>query len=1526
MINYLSCWACSPEGGLFFDSSTRQPAACQWFCDEVHAECSGIAVPIEGTDSKRTLGDAFEDGTALCVANGFTVVPAAEGGDDPGDINAPCYQPRDGVDTFPSNAGASAASSPVMFLLASSLANFVGAPSPLPQALVLLALASQAQVLAASSSDFPNAETCPYYNNRQPKTLPGGGQCDWYREGACCSTQEVEELAAGAIELVGASGDCKAALRYHMCWPCAPYQQYFYSRVAYRPTMCESWCDFLLSACSGAEFKGQSLGARFDTGRELCKALHFEVSEANDFGSCFMKASDHRVEAAAASHGPGVMAVAAVSAATALAGSKRRALTLLLVAVSLTLLPSASAVGAPEIKAAATALSADLQDIARGILRTDELQGMYNAAKYNSTAVDAAAFTAGVAARLTSFFSAKVSTVNELATSAASANTGRVGPVAWEDMDLPTTDALSRLQYSDAFSAKVDESASWVKIADSTPRTSEQLNKDIDWTSRLDTTWKENLQADADVRWQYIGTPSGMFRNLPGYRWSTNWQGFPSDYDPRFRPWYVGAISGPKDVVIVMDCSSSMRNHAAQAKAAAKALLGTLTIEDHVQVVCERSSYWGEKDQEARPTRVRRTESIGCIQHKLLPATSSIINDFSRRLSNEPMDGATDFGAGLDEAHRLMTVGNRQGCQRIIIMISDGSLDDGEGVRCGRAREEQRCSSSSSSSSSRSRSRSSHVDFGGEGLLGKSNCRKVIVPGPKCEASRKDGWSAARSLMSQDPTLRILGITVGDNPLYCSTLACEYGKAVHMHVTSVRDVTTTLQPYFSFLAARSSSSDPVVSAPYVDSSGLGLVMTISKPVLIRESLVGVVGVDVALAAVENLVANARWGSVYGFLMNEDGEAIVHPLLKPTSQLNSNPIFPKIELLEGSDPDFLAVRDAMIAGQTGSRLVANQQKLVPMGDALEGFLNVTGDWVYHYAPIPGSRLTFALVFADPQDLTRLSLLPEHNASTTLQPPLGVDFYHYLQGYVGPNPRVPGLEGELQATMATGSAASSSFYPDLLVTKAHSTFKFAPSAFCFPAAYLQDVAATNFKALHDFVNVWGPGRAENSGCASLQSGSSSSSALVMEARPEVELTHKMEAVWRNRSAADTENTVWTYFGTVNGVYRSFPGQRSSLQYDPTKRTWFHRAKTHPALVSVSTPYLDAGGAGRVSTMSQPVFFGKDAVQSGDGNCTASPGSAGCNCTSHAQCTSGVCRNGTCASSLLAGVVATDFKYSYFHSRVMATISGALGGGTKGRCGASYSCSDSSGSSILCTTACYVLDTAGLVVASQEFADASPTDEYAFTNVGLGRLEGSIAAALQASGVLVRGATTDFQGSCDITPAFMNAPASTTNLTLTVAEAEDDRASRGLFPPASNTFGCTQDVVTYTIDSAAFDRQATDGILTLAFPTGCSGGTAHLTHVNGTNALLMVVTDRYSFEGDPFRFGCHVVDRLSTQGRTQVLNGTCAEASTNTATDPVGSCPALKDPRLSCSIEDAAAGAAPASMALAVVILAWVWAHHG
>jgi hypothetical protein len=55
------------------------------------------------------------------------------------------------------------------------------------------------------------------------------------------------------------------------------------------------------------------------------------------------------------------------------------------------------------------------------------------------------------------------------------------------------------------------------------------------------------------------GADNGVFRIFPGNPHSCpNGKG---DYDPRIRPWYVSASSGPKDIVFVLDTSGSMSEY-----------------------------------------------------------------------------------------------------------------------------------------------------------------------------------------------------------------------------------------------------------------------------------------------------------------------------------------------------------------------------------------------------------------------------------------------------------------------------------------------------------------------------------------------------------------------------------------------------------------------------------------------------------------------------------------------------------------------------------------------------------------------------------------------------------------------------------------------------------------------------------------------------------------------------------------------------------------------------------------------------
>jgi hypothetical protein len=77
---------------------------------------------------------------------------------------------------------------------------------------------------------------------------------------------------------------------------------------------------------------------------------------------------------------------------------------------------------------------------------------------------------------------------------------------------------------------------------------------------------------------RYTGTYVGVHKTYPGT--------FSCNYDPRYRPWFVAAATGAKNLIIIIDNSSSMGIDCLNgAKTAAKSVIDTLTINDRIGVV-----------------------------------------------------------------------------------------------------------------------------------------------------------------------------------------------------------------------------------------------------------------------------------------------------------------------------------------------------------------------------------------------------------------------------------------------------------------------------------------------------------------------------------------------------------------------------------------------------------------------------------------------------------------------------------------------------------------------------------------------------------------------------------------------------------------------------------------------------------------------------------------------------------------------------------------------------------------------------
>ncbi|KAL7545567.1 hypothetical protein ACHAWF_009001 [Thalassiosira exigua] len=164
--------------------------------------------------------------------------------------------------------------------------------------------------------------------------------------------------------------------------------------------------------------------------------------------------------------------------------------------------------------------------------------------------------------------------------------------------------------------------------------------------------------------WTYFGAHNGLFRKIPATH-----QEQCGLYDPRRRPWYVAAQSGPKDVILVIDQSGSMNDYGRMniAKEAATTVVETLTVADRVAVVSFSSaaSQIGEFDTLIRATVENKKRLIEAIKSIEAGGSTNFYDAFS-----------TAFDALEKTAESEVT----SGCNVAVLFLTDGQITEGPGA------------------------------------------------------------------------------------------------------------------------------------------------------------------------------------------------------------------------------------------------------------------------------------------------------------------------------------------------------------------------------------------------------------------------------------------------------------------------------------------------------------------------------------------------------------------------------------------------------------------------------------------------------------------------------------------------------------------------------------------------------------------------------------------------------------------------------------------------------------------------------
>uniref|UniRef100_A0A8C2ZDR2 Calcium voltage-gated channel auxiliary subunit alpha2delta 4 n=1 Tax=Cyclopterus lumpus TaxID=8103 RepID=A0A8C2ZDR2_CYCLU len=177
----------------------------------------------------------------------------------------------------------------------------------------------------------------------------------------------------------------------------------------------------------------------------------------------------------------------------------------------------------------------------------------------------------------------------------------------------------------------------------------------------LNDVFIDNFQKDPTLTWQYFGSAAGFFRLYPGIQWIPDENGVVT-FDCRNRNWYIQAATSPKDVVIVVDVSGSMKGlRLTIAKHTINTILDTLGENDFVNIIAY-SDY------------VRYVEP--CFKGTLVQA------DLDNRevTSHTDTHTHTHTHTHTDRHRHTHTLGQGSLCNQAIMLITDGAMEDFQSV------------------------------------------------------------------------------------------------------------------------------------------------------------------------------------------------------------------------------------------------------------------------------------------------------------------------------------------------------------------------------------------------------------------------------------------------------------------------------------------------------------------------------------------------------------------------------------------------------------------------------------------------------------------------------------------------------------------------------------------------------------------------------------------------------------------------------------------------------------------------------
>ncbi|XP_063087394.1 voltage-dependent calcium channel subunit alpha-2/delta-4 isoform X1 [Cavia porcellus] len=417
---------------------------------------------------------------------------------------------------------------------------------------------------------------------------------------------------------------------------------------------------------------------------------------------------------------------------------------------------------------------------------------------------------------------------------------------------------------------RVNTSVSSVQLPTNVYNKDPDILNGVYMSEALNPVFVENFQRDPTLTWQYFGSSTGFFRIYPGIKWTPDENGVIA-FDCRNSGWYIQAATSPKDIVILVDVSGSMKGlRMAIAKHTITTILDTLGENDFVNII-------------AYNDYVHYIEP--CFKGILVQADRDNREHFKQLVDELVVKGVGVVDQALSEAFEILKQFQEAGrgslCNQAIMLITDGAVEDYEPV------------------------------------FEKYNW-------PDCKV-RVFTYLIGREVSSAD---RLKWIACNNKGYYTqiSTLAdAQENVMEYLHVLS-RPMVINHDHDIIWTEAYMDSKQLFASK----TQSSMLLTTVAMPVFSKKNetrshgiLLGVVGSDVTLRELMKLAPRYKLGvHGYAFLNTNNGYILSHPDLRPLyregKKLKPKPNYNSVDLSEVEWEDQAEVlRTAMINRETGS---------------------------------------------------------------------------------------------------------------------------------------------------------------------------------------------------------------------------------------------------------------------------------------------------------------------------------------------------------------------------------------------------------------------------------------------------------------------------------------------------------------------------------------------------------------------------------------------------------------------------------